>query len=277
MVVNTKAMWMKVRKYPAITVGAVMMMLVFVAAIMAPWAYEGGPLMVDAVNRLQGASMAHWFGTDEFGRDILSRTYYGIRVSLQIGLSVVVISTVIGVIIGVLCGYYSKLDGIISRILDGLMAFPEIILAITLAAIWGAGIGNIIFALSFAYFPKMARIVRSSVLTAKAMECMQSGKAVGANNKRLLIKYVLPNCMSPIIVQATFCFASAILAEAALSFLGVGIAEPAASLGSMVSSGRNFMTIAPWIILVPGSAIMLMVLGLNILGDGLRDLLDPKL
>lgn len=267
----------KWKKHLAIIVGLVILAVIAIGAIGAPLVFKGGPLVVDAVNRLQAPSGIHLLGTDEFGRDILSRTCYGIRVSLLIGVTVVLFSTAIGIVLGLLCGYYNKFDRVVSRILDGFMAFPEIILAITLAAIWGAGTRNIIFALTFAYFPKMTRVVRASVITAKEMECVQSGKAVGADTKRLMLKYILPSCMSPIIVQATFCFASAILAEAALSFLGVGIKEPAPSLGSMVSVGRNFMAIAPWIILAPGSAIMLLVLGLNILGDGLRDLLDPKL
>lgn len=265
------------RKHLSIWAGAIILGVILFAAVCAPFVYEQGPIAMDAYSRLQGISSEHWMGTDEFGRDIFSRTCYGIRVSLYIGLSVVLLSSSIGIGLGLLCGYYPAFDRVVSRIIDGFMAFPEIILAITLAAIWGSGTGNIIFALTFAYFPKMVRIVRGSVLAAKETEYLQGGRVAGANTSRLFLRYILPSCLSPIIVQATFCFASAILAEAALSFLGVGIKEPAPSLGSMVSVGRNFMTVAPWMILVPGSAIMLMVLSLNLLGDGLRDWLDPKL
>lgn len=266
----------QLKKHSGITFGVILLGFILLLALLAPLANGQGPLATDAFNRLQKPSFSHLLGTDEFGRDVLSRTCYGIRVSLEIGFAVVILSTISGIILGLLCGYYDRFDKIASRILDGFMAFPEIILAITLAAIWGSGTGNIIFALSFAYFPKMARVVRGSVIATKNEEYVQSGKAVGADTKRLMLRYILPRCISPIIVQATFCFASAILAEAALSFLGVGIKEPAPSLGNMVSTGRNFMSLAPWIILAPGTTIMLMVLGLNILGDGLRDALDPR-
>lgn len=264
------------RRQSAAIIAAVVLIVIILAGIAAPLAFPDGPLAMDAASRLQGPGSYHWLGTDEYGRDILSRTCYGIRISLLIGVVVVVISTALGVLLGLLCGYYPAFDRITSRILDGLMAFPEIILAITLAAIWGSGTGNIIFALSFAYFPKMARVVRGSVLAAKEQEYVQSALAVGAGTWRIIGRYILPGCVSPIIVQATFCFASAVLSEAALSFLGVGIKEPAPSLGNMVSVGRSFMSIAPWIILAPGGTIMLLVLALNILGDGLRDALDPK-
>ena len=264
------------RKQKASCIALVVLVIIIAAAIAAPLVYNDGPLAMNAVQRLQGPSSLHLLGTDEYGRDVLSRTCYGIRISMFIGLIVVLLSTISGIAVGLLCGYYPAADRIISRILDGLMAFPEIILAITLVAIWGAGTGNIIFALTFAYFPKMARVVRGSVLAAKEQEYVLSGKAAGASTAHLIRRYILPGCLSPIIVQATFCFASAVLSEAALSFLGVGIKEPAPSLGNMVSVGRSFMTIAPWIILAPGGTIMLMVLALNILGDGLRDAFDPK-
>lgn len=264
------------RKQKASCLAAAVLILIVAAAIAAPLVYADGPLAMSAFQRLQAPSFLHWLGTDEYGRDVMARTCYGIRISLLIGLVVVTLSTVLGIVLGLICGYYPAADRIISRVLDGLMAFPEIILAITLAAIWGAGTGNIIFALTFAYFPKMARVVRGSVLAAKEQEYVLSGIAAGAKTGHLIWRYILPSCLSPIIVQATFCFASAVLSEAALSFLGVGIKEPAPSLGNMVSVGRSFMTIAPWIILAPGATIMLMVLALNILGDGLRDAFDPK-
>lgn len=268
-----KYLW---RKQSAAIIAALVLVIIILLGILAPFIYAPGPLAMDSASRFQGPSGVHWLGADEYGRDVLSRTCYGIRISLLIGSVVVMASTVLGVVIGVLCGYYPSVDRIVSRILDGLMAFPEIILAITLAAIWGSGTGNIIFALTFAYFPKMARVVRGSVLAAKEQEYVQSALAVGAGTGRLIWRYIFPGCISPIIVQATFCFASAVLSEAALSFLGVGIKEPAPSLGNMVSVGRNSMSIAPWIILAPGGMIMLIVLALNILGDGLRDALDPK-
>lgn len=263
------------RRHPGLLICCTIFLIIIISSIIAPFVSRDGPLATSAALRLQPPSAGHIFGTDEYGRDILSRVCYGIRVSLFIGTVVVAVSTVIGIIIGTLCGLYERLDMVVSRIIDGLMAFPEIILAITLAALWGSGVRNIIFALSFAYSPKMIRVVRSCVISIKNEEYMLSGIAAGAGTFRLVTKYILPGCLSSVIVQATFCFSSAILSEAALSFLGVGIKDPAPSLGFMVSSGRNFMTVAPWTILIPGAVIMLMVLSLNIIGDSLRDILDP--
>jgi len=189
----------------------------------------------------------------------------------------VAVTTAAGVAAGLVCGWFEKADRVISRVLDGFMAFPEIILAITLAAIWGAGEWNLVFALSFAFFPRMARVVRSSVLSVKSQEYVLSGRAAGASTFGLIFRYVLPGCVSAIVVQATFCFASAFLSEAALSFLGVGIKEPTPSLGGMVSAARNYMTVAPWTILIPGAVIMVTVLVINVMGDSLRDIFDPRI
>ena len=265
------------RKHPEIVVELAVLLVLFAVAVAAPLMSAAGPLETNAALRLTPPSPGNIFGTDEFGRDILSRVAFGIRVSIFIGLSVVVITTASGVAMGLICGWFENADKIISRILDGVMAFPEIILAITLAAIWGAGVWNLIFALSVAFFPRMTRVVRSCVLTVKSQEYIMSGRAAGASTFGLIFRYVLPGCVSAIIVQATFSFATAILSEAALSFLGVGIQEPAPSLGGMVASARNFMTVAPWTILIPGAVIMVMVLVLNLMGDSLRDILDPKI
>ena len=265
------------KKHPAIIIELSVLFILFTAAVAAPLVYAVGPFETSAELRLTPPSLEHIFGTDEFGRDILSRACHGLRVSIAISLSVVTLTTATGVVVGLICGWFNKVDRIVSRILDGFMAFPEIILAITLAAIWGAGEWNLIFALSFAFFPKMTRVVRSSVLSVKAQEHILSGRAAGAGSFGLIFRYVLPGCVSAIIVQATFCFASAFLSEAALSFLGVGIKEPTPSLGGMVSAARNYMTVAPWTILIPGAIIMVTVLVLNILGDSLRDVLDPRI
>ncbi|MEI7557120.1 ABC transporter permease [Candidatus Chlorohelix sp.] len=271
------AAFRNIRRHLFIIIGLAILLLIVVCAIIAPFVYELGPLEIAIQNRLQGPSSTNVMGTDEFGRDIFSRTCYGVRVSLEIGIIVTLLTTIFGGLLGLVSGYYRLVDAIVSRIIDGLMAFPEIILAITIAAVWGSGEFNIIIALTFAYFPKMTRVVRASVLSLKPLEYIESGRAIGAGNFQIIFRYILVGCISPIIVQATFCFASAILAEAALSFLGVGIMEPQPSLGGMVSSGRKFMSIAPWIVIFPGGVIMMVVLGLSILGDGLRDLFDPKL
>lgn len=265
-----------IKKHPEIIFEFALLIILIAAAAFAPLMYPEGPLETSAALRLTPPSAGHFFGTDEYGRDMLSRVCYGIRVSFAIGLSVVTISTAAGVVTGLICGWFEKVDRVISRIIDGLMAFPEIILAITLAAIWGTGEWNLIFAMSFAFFPRMTRVVRSSALSVKSQEYVLSGRAAGISTPGLITRYVLPGCVSAITVQATFCFASAILSEAALSFLGVGIKEPAPSLGGMVSASLNYMTVAPWTLLIPGAVIMVMALVLNIMGDSLRDIFDPR-
>lgn len=274
---NIKEMILRIKKYPYIAIGGTVIILVFFIALAAPLLTKFNPLEVNGKDRLLAPSWIHPMGTDHFGRDIMSRLLYGARVSIQIGISVVVLSTVMGGLIGLVAGYYNRVDNLIMRILDGFMAFPGIIIAIILAAICGAGKLNIIMALSFAYFPQMARVVRSCVLTGKEWECVESARSSGAKDGYILFKYILINSLSPIIVQATFIFAVAILDEAALSFLGLGIEPPYPSWGGMITEGRSFMSIAPWEMMFPGVAIMLTVLGLNLLGDGLRDYLDPRL
>lgn len=274
---DIKQMILGVRKHPYIAIGGVVIVVVFFAALAAPLLTKFNPLEVNGKDRLLPPSLEHLMGTDHFGRDIMSRLVYGARISMEVGISVVILSTIIGGLIGLAAGYYHKVDNLIMRILDGFMAFPGIIIAIILAAVWGAGKSNIILALSFAYFPQMARVVRGCVLTGKEWECVESAKSSGAKDGHILLKYILLNSLSPIIVQATFTFAVAILDEAALSFLGLGIEPPHPSWGGMITEGRSFMGVAPWGMIFPGAAIMVTVLGLNLLGDGLRDYLDPRL
>jgi peptide/nickel transport system permease protein len=257
--------------------GLVMFLVVLIFAAAAPLITNFRSDEMFLKDRLTAPNHKYIMGTDDLGRDIFSRVCHGARTSISIGFVVVALTTLSGTIVGLFTGYYEIVDSIVSRILDGLMAFPDIVLAITLAAAWGPGIKNIIYVLTFAYFPKMARIVRANVISVKSMEYIESGRAIGASNLYLIAKYILPACISPIIVQATFCFAASILAEASLSFLGVGIKDPSPSLGGMISVGRNFIEVAPWIVLFPGGGIIIAVLGLNLLGDGLRDMYDPKL
>ena len=280
MSINTKKMkkfFNVVKSHPYIMIGGSFAVVMALAALAAPILTSFDPLEVSGKDRLLAPSSAHIMGTDHFGRDVMSRLLYGARVSIEVGLSVVVLSTIMGGTIGLIAGYYKKFDNVVMRIIDGFMAFPGIIVAIMLAAIWGAGKLNIILALSFAYFPPMARVVRSCVISVKEWECVESAKAAGARDGHIISKYILFNSLSPIIVQATFSFAVAILDEAALSFLGVGIEPPYPSWGGMITEGRAFMAIAPWEMVFPGLAIVITVLGLNLLGDGLRDLLDPRL
>ncbi|ADL12171.1 ABC transporter permease [Acetohalobium arabaticum] len=267
----------EVKQHPYIIIGGTIVIVAILMSLLAPFLTSFNPTNVDAKNRLLSPSITHPMGTDQYGRDIMSRVLFGTRSSIEVGVSVVLLTTILGGIAGIAAGYFPKLDNVIMRVLDGFMAFPGIIIAICLAAIWGAGKLNIILALSFAYFPKMARIVRSCVMTVKESDCVESARSVGAKNMYIIFKYILLNSLSPIIVQATFSFAMAILDEAALSFLGVGITPPNPSLGGMITDARDFMAVAPWGIFFPGFMIIVIVLGLNLLGDGLRDVLDPRL
>jgi len=263
--------------HPYITTSIIILIILIFLSLFAPLLTDYNPVRNNARNRLQPPSKEHLLGTDQYGRDIFTRILYGLRTPIQVGISVVILTVIFGGIVGIVAGYYPQIDKIIMRILDAMMAFPGIIIAISLAAIWGAGKLNIILALSFAYFPKMARIIRSAVISIKDLDYVDSARAAGANDLRIIFKYILKNSASPIMVQATFNFALAILDEAALSFLGVGIMPPAPSLGAMVTDARTYMVVAPWMILAPGMMIILSVLSLNLLGDGMRDLLDPHL
>ena len=258
-------------------VGIVIVLTAIFIAVFCPIITKYDPLLVNVKERITAPTGQHKLGTDEMGRDVLSRMFFGVRASMIIGVSVAIISTVAGIIVGVIAGYYNKVDNVLMRILDGVMAFPSIIIAIALAGILGTGKINIIIALSVAYFPTMARIVRSSVLSLRDIEYVQSIKVLGASDAYIIIHHIIPNIISPIIVQMTFIFALAVFDEAALSYLGVGIRAPEPSLGGMVSDARKYMSVAPWTILYPGLMIAYIVLGLNLLGDGLRDYFDPKL
>lgn len=266
-----------ISRHKGIAVGTCLFILILFLAVCAPWLSFYDPLAPDGSQRLMPPSMDHLMGTDQLGRDIFSRVLHGARSSLQVGLGVVLITTLAGVLLGMAAGFYPRLDGVLMRVMDGFMAFPAIIIAIMLAAMWGTGKLNIILALSFAYFSRMARVVRSSVLSIKEQDYVDSARIAGAGDWYILRKYILLNSLSPIIVQATFVFAIAILDESALSFLGIGIKAPEPSLGGMINDGRNYMTVSPWLMLFPGGIMFAAVLGLNILGDGLRDLLDPRL
>lgn len=258
-------------------VGIVIVLTAIFIAVFCPIITKYDPLLVNVKERITAPTGQHKLGTDEMGRDVLSRMFFGVRASMIIGVSVAIISTVAGIIVGVIAGYYKKVDNALMRILDGVMAFPSIIIAIALAGILGTGKINIIIALSVAYFPTMARIVRSSVLSLRDIEYVQSIKVLGASDAYIIIHHIIPNIISSIIVQMTFIFALAVFDEAALSYLGVGIRAPEPSLGGMVSDARKYMSVAPWTILYPGLMIAYIVLGLNLLGDGLRDYFDPKL
>lgn len=259
----------------AVVIGMVILMIVVCAAIFAPLISPYAPNKLSIVNKLLPPSAEHLFGTDEFGRDILSRAIYAGRISLLVSLGVVVLSTVLGVILGVAAGFFPRLDTPISRLLDAMMSFPDILLAIALVAALGPSLVTVIIALGITYAPRLARIVRGSTLVLREMPYIEAAITLGLPTWQLLLRHVLLNLASPILVQATFVFASAMLAEASLSFLGVSTDMP--TWGTMLASGREYMNNAPWLMVFPGLAIVFSVLSLQLLGDGLRDLVDPRL
>jgi peptide/nickel transport system permease protein len=260
----------------ATVIGLALVVVMVVVGVLAP-VLAGDPLRIDVPRRLAAPSPAHWFGTDDVGRDVWSRVVYGARLSLLVGAAVVALSFAIGLACGLIAGFYRGLDNAVMRVMDGLMAFPAIILAIALMASLGPSVLNVVVAIGVVYAPRVARIVRGSVLVIRETTYVEAARALGASDPVLIVRHVLPNCLSPVIVQASFVFAAAVLTEAALSFLGVGVPPYVPSWGNILSEGRLYLQQAPWLVLYPGTAIMLTIFGLNLLGDGLRDLLDPRL
>jgi peptide/nickel transport system permease protein len=257
-------------------VGATLMVAMVVIGLGAPL-LAGSPTHMDVAARLTPPNRAHWFGTDDVGRDVFSRVVYGARLSILVGAAVVVFSMVVGVLCGLLAGHYTRLDNPIMRVMDGLMAFPAIVLAIALMASLGPSVLNVVIAIGVVYSPRVARVVRGSVLVVRETAYVEAGRALGASDVTLMGRHILPNCLSPVIVQGSFVFAAAVLTEAALSFLGVGVPPYVPSWGNILSEGRLYIQQAPWLVLYPGAAIMLTIFALNLFGDGLRDLLDPKI
>ena len=255
---------------------AIILLFIVLTTIFGPLFLNSNPTEINAIQRLKPPSVENWFGTDHFGRDIFTRMVYGAQISLIVGLATALITTVIGTVLGLVTGYFNRIDNILMRIVDGMMAFPAILLAIMLVAALGGNIHNIIIALTFAYIPIMIRVVRSSTLQLKRMQYVEAAKASGTSNMMILFQHLLPNAITPIIVQGTFIFAEAILAEAALSFLGVGVQPPTPTWGNILGESRIYLVNAPWYSIFPGIAIALTVLSLNILGDFFRDSLDPR-
>ncbi|MEO6745266.1 MAG: ABC transporter permease [Caldimonas sp.] len=257
--------------------GAVILAVVALAALLAPWIAPYDPMALKVLDRLQSPRATHWFGTDELGRDVFSRVIFGARYSLLIGALVVVVSMVCGVLLGLAAGFFRRLDGPVMRLVDAMMSFPDILLAIALVAVLGASMTNVILALAIVYTPRVARVVRASTLVVRELLFIEAARAIGIPTWRILFIHVLQNIASPILVQATFIFAYAVLAEAGLSFLGVGVPPVLPTWGSMISSGQQFAHQAIWLVVFPGIAIILSALSLQMVGDGFRDLLDPRL
>ena len=257
--------------------GLALFAIVVAAAVLAPWISPVSPNKLAMRARFLPPGWEHPFGTDNFGRSQLARVVYGAQLSLFIGTAVVVINAVFGTLIGALAGYFRQLDNALMRINDAIMAFPAVLLAIGVAAVLGRSTPNMILALSIVYIPRTARIVRSSVIVIRQMEYVQAAVAAGAGHLRILRRHILPNSMAPLMVQLSFLFAYAVLTEATLSFLGLGAEPPTPTWGNIMAEGRQYMREAPWIIAIPGAALAITVMALNLLGDGLRDVLDPRL
>lgn len=257
--------------------GLALFAILVLAALLVPMISGADPTRLAMRTRFVPPGAEFLFGTDNFGRSQLARIVYGARLSLMIGTSVVVLNAIFGALIGALSGYFPRLDNPLMRINDALMAFPPVLLAIAVAAVLGRSTPNVIVALAVVYVPRTARIVRASVLVIRQMEFVQAAVAAGAGHWRILRRHILPNAMAPLIVQLSFLFAYAVLTEATLSFLGLGAEPPTPTWGNIMAEGRQYMREAPWIIAIPGGALALTVMALNLLGDGLRDVLDPRL
>ncbi|XBX08261.1 ABC transporter permease [Enterocloster clostridioformis] len=261
---------------PGLIMGLTVFILIVMAAIIIPAVASVDPNAMAIADRLKGPSLKHPFGTDEFGRDLMIRVLYGARVSLLVGGTVALLSCALGTVIGIYASYFKILDHILMRICEGLIAIPGVLLAIALMAALGAGNLNVIIALTIVYTPSVARIVRSSALVTREQPYVEAAKVQGAGSGRILRKLILPGVISPLTVQASFIFAQAIISEASLSFLGAGIPAPAASWGNILQGSKQVLQKAPWTVIFPGLAVVLCVLSLNLLGDGLRDYLDPR-
>jgi peptide/nickel transport system permease protein len=247
-----------------------------VAAIVGPL-IAGDPLAMDPANRLLPPSAAYWFGTDNLGRDVFARTLFGARISLLVGFTVAFGAVAGGLVIGLTAGYSRRFDGLVMRLMDGLMAIPAILLAIALVSLTHAGVGIVIVAIVIPEIPRVVRLVRAVVLSAREQPFVEAAIAGGARTRKILWRHILPTTVAPLIVQATYVCASAILVEAGLSFLGAGIPPEIPTWGNMISNSRLYLPIAPWTVFVPGLCLAVVVLAVNLLGDGLRDLLDPRL
>ena len=265
-----------IRRNPTIVIGAALLVGLIAMTLAAPW-IAGDPFRQAPINRLRPPSDRFWFGTDQFGRDVLSHTVHGARVSLIVGLTVAGLASLIGLAVGLVCGYFRRIDGVVMRVMDGIMAIPSILLAIALITLTRPGLGIVIAAIVIPEVPRIVRVVRAVVLSIRAQPYVESAIAGGTRTAKLLVRHILPNTLAPLIVQATYVCASAMLIEAGLSFLGAGVPPEIPSWGNIIAQGRTFFQIAPWTIFIPGAFLAVTVLAVNMLGDGLRDRLDPRL
>ena len=265
------------RKNPNLLIGLIVLIFFSILCGAAQFWERIDPLMLDPDDRIQGPSWKHWFGTDNAGRDIYSRTLHGGRVSLMVGFFVAIFTTAVGMVIGLISGYTPKLDMIIQRVMDAIMSFPTLLLALALVAMLGSSLWNVIGVITFVDTPRMVRIVRATVLSLREQMYIDAARSIGAPTWRILFVHLAPNTMAPVLVQGTYIFALAILTEASLSFLGLGIPPENPSWGNILALGRTFLQQAFWISFFPGLLLTINVLAMNLVGDGLRDAFDPKL
>ncbi|HXE91118.1 MAG TPA: ABC transporter permease [Terriglobales bacterium] len=266
------------RHNPLALAGAMLIALFTICAVLAPWLAPRDPAYIELPARLAGPSAAHWFGTDELGRDILSRLVYGARISMAVGASVVLVSLTLGLIVGSVAGFYGgRIDRFFNVIvMNAFLSFPGLLLAIAFVAFLGPGLFNLVLALSLGGWVGYARLVRGQVLAVREREFVEAARALGASDLRIIVRHIVPNIIQPVIVQAAIGMAGAVLAEATMSFLGLGVPPPTASWGAMLNDGRSHLFDAPHLVLFPAGALMLAVLSFNFLGDALRDFLDPR-
>lgn len=282
---QAKGSWFRIReqfirvlkKNPNLLIGLIVLIFFSILCGAAQFWERIDPLMLDPDDRIQGPSWKHWFGTDNAGRDIYSRTLHGGRVSLMVGFFVAIFTTAVGMVIGLISGYTPKLDMIIQRVMDAIMSFPTLLLALALVAMLGSSLWNVIGVITFVDTPRMVRIVRATVLSLREQMYIDAARSIGAPTWRILFVHLAPNTMAPVLVQATYIFALAILTEASLSFLGLGIPPENPSWGNILALGRTFLQQAFWISFFPGLLLTINVLAMNLVGDGLRDAFDPKL
>ena len=265
------------RRHPTVALGLALLVVVVGLAILAPWLATVDPVKFTPISRLKPPSERFWFGTDGFGRDVYSRTLYGGRISLTIGFSVALLASSIGLAIGLVAGYVRRADAVLMRVMDGLMAIPGILLAIALIALTKASVQTVLIAITIPEIPRVVRLVRGIVLTLREQPYIEAATAIGTSLPKILVRHLLPNTLAPLIVQATYICAAAILIEAALGFLGAGTPPEIPSWGNIMAEGRTNFQIGPWTILFPGAFLATTVLAINLVGDGLRDLLDPRI
>ncbi len=273
-----RTLWRRARRLRNLTIGSLLVGLVVTVAIFAPWIAPHNPVRGELDDYLQAPGGRYWLGTDTFGRDVFSRVVYGARISLGVGMAVQASALTIGLALGLLSGFYRGwVDNLIMRLAEIIFAFPGLLFAIAIMAVIGPSLYNVFIALGLVSWTSLARVVRGAVLAVREQEFVEAARALGASNQRVILRHLLPNILAPAIILVTLGIGGAILAEASLSFLGLGAQPPTPSWGSMLTIGRDYLTEAPWLSIYPGLGIFLTVMGFNLLGDGLRDLLDPRM